>query len=381
LSLSDVSRERALLTLLGDAARAAATAQESKVGALRRLLRRSQESALVFTEYRDTAVHVSQLLGAAILHGGMDRDARQTALADFEARDRAVLVATDAAGQGLNLHRSCRLVVNLELPWNPMRLEQRIGRVDRIGQARRVHAVHLVGRHTAEIGVLVRLQDRVLAAQSAIDAPDPVGATRARGSRTYLERRERHPALAQAATLEASRLAFARSWATPDDAVTLASLDQSRWWVAWTRRHRVRAALAGRALLIYRAFSENASGETVASRIVPLMAAGFGTLPTHPPPMPAHVMEEWQSSVVAIERQFWAARLERERRLAALQSKDDAPEEVQPDLFDRRAERQHAAEQTRRDNRQTDQRHRFVELARQAKVTRHDAELLLVLMP
>ncbi|HEV3061923.1 MAG TPA: helicase-related protein [Vicinamibacterales bacterium] len=384
LSLSDVSQERTLLALLGDAAWAAAIAQESKVRALQRLLRRTRESALVFTEYRDTAVHVGQLLGAAILHGGMDRDARQAALANFEARDCAVLVATDAAGQGLNLHRSCRLVVNLELPWNPMRLEQRIGRVDRIGQARRVHAVHLVGRQTAEIGILARLHDRVSAAQSAIDAPDPIGVpigvASARDSRTDRARRERHPALEQAATLEASRIAFARSWATPDDTTTLASLDRTRWWVAWTRRHRVRAALAGRAVLIYRAFSENAAGETVASRIIPVMAAWLGTLTAHPPSMPAHVMDAWQSSVVAIERQFWAARLERERRLAALQAKED-PHFFQPDLYDRRAERQHAARQAQRDSWQTDQRHRFLEFARQAEVTRHDAELLLVLMP
>jgi superfamily II DNA or RNA helicase len=391
LSLSDVSRERMLLTLLGDAALAAATGQESKVGALQRLLRRSRESALVFTEYRDTAVHVSQLLGAAILHGGMDRDARRTALADFEARDHAVLVATDAAGQGLNLHRSCRLVVNLELPWNPMRLEQRIGRVDRIGQARRVHAVHLVGRQTAEIGILARLQDRVSAAQSAIDAPDPIGVpigvTPARAPRMDLARREHHPALAQDGTLEASRIAFTRSWATPYDRATLASLDRSRWWVAWTRRHRVRAALAGRAVLIYRAFSENAAGETIASRIVPVMAAGSGTLPTCPPSMPAHVMDAWQSSVVAIERQFWAARLERERRLAGSDARGETQAEskeesaFQPALFDRRADRHRAAQRAQRDNRQTDQRHRFAELARQAEVTRHDAELLLVLMP
>ena len=51
-------------------------------------------------------------------------------------REGGVLLATDAAGEGLNLHHNCRVVVNLELPWNPMRLEQRIGRVDRIGQTR-----------------------------------------------------------------------------------------------------------------------------------------------------------------------------------------------------------------------------------------------------
>jgi len=74
----------------------------------------------------------------------------------------------------LNLHRGCRLVINLELPWNPMRLEQRIGRVDRIGQRRVVHAFHLVADGTAEMRLLDRLRDRVASAQADIGAPDPL---------------------------------------------------------------------------------------------------------------------------------------------------------------------------------------------------------------
>ena len=61
-----------------------------------------------------------------------------------------VLLATDAAAHGLNLQARCRLVVDLELPWNPVRLEQRVGRVDRIGQRRVVHAVRLVAGQTGE---------------------------------------------------------------------------------------------------------------------------------------------------------------------------------------------------------------------------------------
>ena len=72
-----------------------------------------------------------------------------------------MLLATDAAGEGLNLQLRCRLVVNLELPWNPMRLEQRIGRVDRIGQQRTVHAINLLASGTAESGLLLRLASRI----------------------------------------------------------------------------------------------------------------------------------------------------------------------------------------------------------------------------
>ena len=78
----------------------------------------------------------------------------------FNRGDLDVLVATDAAGEGLNLHHRCRLVIDLELPWNPLRLEQRIGRVDRLGQQRRVHAIRLFHPRTVEERVLERLRLR-----------------------------------------------------------------------------------------------------------------------------------------------------------------------------------------------------------------------------
>ena len=72
-----------------------------------------------------------------------------------------VMIATDAGSEGLNLQGRCRLVVNLELPWNPIRLEQRIGRVDRIGQTRTVHAINLLADGTAERTVLANLLRRI----------------------------------------------------------------------------------------------------------------------------------------------------------------------------------------------------------------------------
>ena len=79
-----------------------------------------------------------------------------------------MLVATDVAGQGLNLQHRARWVVNLELPWNPARLEQRAGRVDRIGQQRAVHVTLLVADHAAESGLLARLARRALAGTRAL---------------------------------------------------------------------------------------------------------------------------------------------------------------------------------------------------------------------
>jgi len=182
LGLSDPVRERRLLTALAASARAASKrdGRETKLAALCRLLRRAGESAIVFTEYRDTLLHVRQRLARSavrvvVLHGGLTRDERGSALAEFSRTPRAVLLATDAAAEGLNLHRGCRLVVNLELPWNPMRLEQRIGRVDRIGQRRAVHAFHLIAEGTGETRVLSRLRARVATAKADIGAPDPLG--------------------------------------------------------------------------------------------------------------------------------------------------------------------------------------------------------------
>jgi SNF2 family DNA or RNA helicase len=176
LRLKDPRRERDLLAALVSAAQRAAAA-ESKIAALHRLLRRTHESAVVFTEYRDTLEHVSRRLALrfVMLHGGLSAAERAAALATFTQTPGTVLLATDAAGEGLNLHHTCRLVINLELPWNPMRLEQRIGRVDRIGQSRTVHAVHLIARGTGESRILSRLHQRLAIARSEIGAPNPLG--------------------------------------------------------------------------------------------------------------------------------------------------------------------------------------------------------------
>jgi SNF2 family DNA or RNA helicase len=176
LGLADPDREQRLLTELAARARTAAV-RETKVAALGRLLRRARQSAVVFTEYRDTLLHISRTidLPLVVLHGGLTSRERASALAAFSSERQAVLLATDAAGEGLNLHHNCRLVINLELPWNPMRLEQRIGRVDRIGQRRTVHAFHLIANDTGEPQILRRLKTRIAAARADIGAPDPVG--------------------------------------------------------------------------------------------------------------------------------------------------------------------------------------------------------------
>jgi superfamily II DNA or RNA helicase len=175
LVLADRERERVLLTALLTAAREAART-ETKLTRLAALLRRTREPVVVFTEYRDTLLHVLRRIArpAVVLHGGLRREERAGALARFASTADVVLLATDAAAEGLNLHHHCRTIVNLELPWNPSRLEQRVGRVDRIGQPRTVHAFHLVAATTGESVVLDRLRARIAIAEADVQAANPL---------------------------------------------------------------------------------------------------------------------------------------------------------------------------------------------------------------
>ena len=145
------------------------------------MLRRVGEPAIVFTEYRDTLLRIASTIAPltpiALLHGGLTREDRRAAEERFTSGTAQVLLATDAAGEGLNLQARCRLVVNCELPWSPMRLEQRAGRVDRIGQGRPVHVIHLLARDTAETEILARLVRRLARVRASLGhVGDVVGA-------------------------------------------------------------------------------------------------------------------------------------------------------------------------------------------------------------
>jgi hypothetical protein len=176
--LSDPDTESATLTRLGVLAAAAARAP-SKWRALDRLIRRTSESVLVFTEYRDSldalAAHLSTRASVDVLHGGLSRPDRTSAVDRFLSGRTRVLVATDVAAEGLNLQARCRLVIDLELPWSPARLEQRVGRLDRLGQKRTVHEWRLMGARGHEAAVVAALRRRMDAIQA--DLPRPVEGT------------------------------------------------------------------------------------------------------------------------------------------------------------------------------------------------------------
>jgi superfamily II DNA or RNA helicase len=172
--LHDEREERLELERLLELARRAAQ-RESKLVAVTRWLRRAREPAIVFTEYRDTLATLAAAVAKyepAFLHGGMTAAERHETARAFNSGRASLLLATDAASEGLNLHQRCRLVINLELPWTPVRLEQRVGRIDRIGQTRRVHAVHLLAAGTSEEESVERLVLR----RARIDAAVPASA-------------------------------------------------------------------------------------------------------------------------------------------------------------------------------------------------------------
>jgi superfamily II DNA or RNA helicase len=161
--LDDPRRERRWLASIAEAAQHASRV-ESKTRRLLRLLARIREPLIVFTEYRDTLVRLERIVLAAgrpvvVLHGGLDPRERSRIQRRFNAGDVSLL-ATDAAAEGLNLHQRCRLVIHYELPWSAARIEQRAGRVDRLGQSRRVHEIALVASDTAERLVLAPLAAR-----------------------------------------------------------------------------------------------------------------------------------------------------------------------------------------------------------------------------
>lgn len=124
---------------------------------------------IIFTEHRDTLNYLQERIGSLVgrpeavvtIHGGMGREYRRKAEQLFtQDKDTEVLIATDAAGEGINLQRA-HLMVNYDLPWNPNRLEQRFGRIHRIGQTEVCHCWNLVASETREGDVYRRLLEKL----------------------------------------------------------------------------------------------------------------------------------------------------------------------------------------------------------------------------
>lgn len=131
---------------------------------------------LIFTEYRDTLNYLTDRIRTLIgrnesvvnIHGAMGREERRKMQEAFtQDIEVQVLIATDAAGEGINLQRA-HLMVNYDLPWNPNRLEQRFGRIHRIGQTEVCHLWNLVAKGTREGDVYLALLKKIEAEQKAL---------------------------------------------------------------------------------------------------------------------------------------------------------------------------------------------------------------------
>ncbi len=174
---------RELASLLGEiftpAAIANRLAEEREPYQVRELARPTpspRQKLVVFTEHRDTLNYlvqrISTLLGrveaVVTIHGGMGREERLKAQEAFRHDPEVqVLIATDAAGEGINLQRA-HLMVNYDLPWNPNRLEQRFGRIHRIGQTEVCHLWNLVAEETREGDVYATLLEKLEQARTTL---------------------------------------------------------------------------------------------------------------------------------------------------------------------------------------------------------------------
>jgi superfamily II DNA or RNA helicase len=136
-----------------------------------------QRKLVIFTEHRDTLNYLMERLNTLIgreeaivvIHGGLRREDRREVEEQFRNNpDVWILLATDAAGEGINLQRA-HLMVNYDLPWNPNRLEQRFGRIHRIGQSEVCHLWNLVAGQTREGAVYQRLLEKLAIERDALD--------------------------------------------------------------------------------------------------------------------------------------------------------------------------------------------------------------------
>lgn len=165
-SLAGRARDAELLMALADqsthiAAWAKADALEKLLAAL---LRDPAEKIIIFTHFRRTLALLAERLreldiSHVLYHGEMNISAKNQAINDFE-HSAQVLLSTEAAGEGRNL-QFCRTMVNFDIPWNPMRIEQRVGRIHRIGQTREVRIYNLAARGTVEDYLLEILDQKL----------------------------------------------------------------------------------------------------------------------------------------------------------------------------------------------------------------------------
>jgi superfamily II DNA or RNA helicase len=334
--LEDRGGELAMLDALAVLARRAAQ-DPSKWRVIVRVIRRTSEPVICFTEFRDTLrALVDRLDGEAsvtTLHGGLDRAERREAVARFTSGDVRVLVATDAAAEGLNLQARCRVLVNVELPWSPRVLEQRAGRIDRIGQQRQVHVWELSGRSGHEALVVSALGRRAEAIASDLERSDGAAVMDATAAAIASTARSLPTGAAPATLVKWWSLRHARA-AVPGS--SSAQGGQGPTWV-YTRDR----TLGRGAVLVFTA-SPTMLG--TASQHVAVHVA-MTTLPAGSPrawlPIVAALAWPVAASALTSHRPFTESLIAREAELLEFTkaAHDGSTRRWQPSFFDRRAER------------------------------------------
>jgi len=170
---------RALQELVRLADRTIAVGEERKLTALRDCLARAEldelrdgrGKLLIFTEHRDTLEYLARHLrewgySVCTIHGGHPPTTRKAIQHEFRTQ-RQICIATEAAGEGINL-QFCHLMINYDLPWNPVRLEQRMGRIHRIGQQAEVVVFNFCATNTIEGQLLERLHEKLADMREAL---------------------------------------------------------------------------------------------------------------------------------------------------------------------------------------------------------------------
>ncbi len=138
--------------------------EDTKIQAVLNILTETSSKVIIFTTFLETQKEISRVLSShniqnTLFFGSMTQDEREASLQRFQ-EDIPVLICTEAGSEGLNL-QFCNLIVNYDLPWNPMRVEQRIGRIHRIGQNKDVYIHNLVNQDTIEDYILTLLYDKI----------------------------------------------------------------------------------------------------------------------------------------------------------------------------------------------------------------------------
>jgi hypothetical protein len=178
LPVEDLADE---VDILGSLARRARLIEDAKVLALESLVDRilerdAHEKVLIFSQFLESIEMIRARLAAKhsvrVFHGRMSREEKDAAHDAFR-RTTQVLISSEAGGEGRNF-QFCHIVVNYDLPWNPMRIEQRIGRVDRVGQKRDVEIYNFAVRGMLDEQILDVLEHRIQIFTETVGALDPI---------------------------------------------------------------------------------------------------------------------------------------------------------------------------------------------------------------